>query len=151
MKNISRVRAGVIIVFGIGLLSGVVSGYSRGASIAPVSPGCHPIDSIAYGIRDELIDVMGRSDALANGILSWTGVVRVAPTQIAIVSDAVTCGRAAEAYSVAIETPVPDRHVHAIRAGIRYVVIDPTSRAGEYMIGVTFDSSFTQVHEKFAY
>jgi hypothetical protein len=75
----------------------------------------------------------------------------VVTSQIAIVADTTTCRRAANAYSTAVAIPDENRLVHTVRAGIRYVVIDPTHHSGDYRVGVTFDSSFTQILSKFAY
>jgi hypothetical protein len=101
--------------------------------------------------EDELIALMGRSDALADTILLAEGVSRVGTSQIAIIADTTSCRRAADAYSSAVAIPDSNRMVHTIKVGIRYVVIDPSHYAGSYKVGVTFDSSFTQTLSKFAY
>ncbi len=133
------------------IFSAAAAGSEPPATPALNSPGCLPAQGIGLELTAELTDVMGRSDLLSNDILSWMGVVRVAANQVAAVSDTTTCRRASKAYSAALASPGPDRKVHAIRVGIRYVVIDPTFRLGSYTAGVTMDSSFTQVYEKFGY
>lgn len=122
---------------------------SHGASL--LGPGCLPQDSFALDLKDELVSLMGRTDALSDTTLAAEGVARVATSQIAVVADTTTCARAANAYSAAIEVPDGNRLVHAIRTGIRYVVIDPSYHSGSYRVGVTFDSSFTQIVSKFGY
>jgi hypothetical protein len=116
-----------------------------------VAPGCLAQDSFAIDLKDELVGLMGRTDALSDTTLAAEGVTRVVTSQIAIVADTTICRRAANAYSTAIEVPDENRLVHSVRVGIRYVVIDPSHHSGSYRVGVTFDSSFTQIHTKFAY
>lgn len=113
--------------------------------------GCLPPDTLASDLRDELIDLMGRSDQLADTILAAEGVARVPASQIVIVSDTTLCRRASNAYSAAVQESDEDRKVHAIRAGIRYLVMDPSHHAGSYKVGVTFDSSFSQTVSTFLY
>lgn len=117
----------------------------------PFSEGCLPPGRIATDISAELISLMSRSDDLANKILASRGVLRVPTTQIAVVSDTTLCRRAANAYSSVEQLPATNRLVYTIRAGIRYLVLDPSVTAGEWKRGVTFDSSFTQVVGKFRY
>lgn len=113
--------------------------------------GCLPQDSLAIDLKDELVQLMGRTDAMADTLLAIEGITRVATTQIAIVVDSATCARAANAYSTSVSLPDPNRLVHAIRAGIRYLVMDPTFRNGPHKVGITFDSSFTQKISSFIY
>ena len=111
---------------------------------------CLPGDRIEYNLRNELVSAMGRTDKFAELSISTLGVLRVATDQVASVSDTTTCRRAGDAYSTAVGVPQAGRPVHVIRAGMRYVVVDPQFNPGHRIIGVTFDSSFTQVHRKFA-
>ena len=83
-------------------------------------------------MQAELIRLMGRTDSLSNKILSSRGVVRVLTGEIVIVSDTTTCRRATDAYSTAIQIPSNNRLVYAVRAGVRYLVIDPSYKAGEW-------------------
>lgn len=118
-------------------------------------PGCRSAsDSFVIDLKDELIDLVQTApttDFFSDTVLAVYGVARVAASQIAIVSDSTTCSRAANAYSNAISVSDPNRLVHAIKAGIRYVVIDPSYTPSPYKIGITFDSSFTQTIATFAY
>ena len=95
--------------------------------------------------------MMGRTDSLSNKILASRAVTRVPTTEIAIVTDTITCRRAADAYSAAIQIPSSNRTVYTVRAGIRYVVIDPSYKLGEWKLAITFDSSFTDVKARFGY
>ena len=112
---------------------------------------CLPPERIPTTIQADLVRLMGRTDSLSNKILFSRGVARVPTTQIHIVSDTTTCRRAADAYSAAIHVPSGNRTVYAVRAGIRYVVIDPSYKVGEWKLAITFDSSFTEVKAKFGY
>lgn len=113
--------------------------------------GCAPLDSLAIDLKDELVELMGRTDAMADTLLAIEGIARVPTTEISIVSDQTTCARAADAYGTYVSVSDPNRLVHAIRAGIRYLVMDPVYRNGPHKLGVTFDSSFTQKLASFNY
>lgn len=151
MKNLKK-------LFVLGLVTAISFAASamrfqsteRGDSSSFVA-GCLVPDSTVIRLRDGLVTLMGRSGALADTMLSVKGVVRVATSQISIVSDTTVCRRAANAYSYAIAATDSNRSVHAVKAGIRYVVLDPSITGGEYKLGITFDSSFTQTLSKFGY
>jgi hypothetical protein len=139
-------------------LAGWEATHSQYVIAAPLfSPGCRTTtgtDSIAVDVKDALVYLVETSaitDPMTDTALAAYGVLRVPSSQIAIVSDTTTCRRAADAYSVAIGIPDENRLVHAIKAGTRYVVIDPSYTPSVYKTGITFDSSFTQVISKFAY
>jgi len=127
--------------------------YASVRGNALTQPGCLPQDSIALDIRDGLIDLMGRSSALSDSILKHQGVIRVPTSQILVVSDTTTCRRAAQAYSGRIAATDSNRLVDVVKAGIRYVVIDPgfTTDSSEWKTAITFDSSFTQTFKRFGY
>ena len=104
-------------------------------------------------IRDGLIDLMGRSSALSDSILKHQGITRVLTSQIRIVSDTTICRRAAQAYSASIVAADSNRLVDVVKAGLRYVVIDPafTTDSSEWKTAITFDSSFTKTFRRFGY
>ena len=137
------------------ILAGATQGRppKRRFVIAASPPGCLPQDSIALDIRDELIDLMGRSSKLSDSILKHEGITRVPTSQISIVSDTLTCRRAAQAYSGSISAADSNRLVDVVKAGIRFVVIDPavTSDSSEWKTAITFDSSFTHSFMRFQY
>lgn len=138
----------------LGIVIASTSSYAAPSAFLalPVSNyegSCLPPERIPTMIQADLVRLMARTDSLSNKILISRGVVRVPTTQILIVSDTTTCRRAADAYSAAIDIPSSNRTVYAVRAGIRYVVIDPSYRLGEWKLAITFDSSFTEVKAKF--
>lgn len=111
-------------------------------------------DSLVVDLKDHLVTLVQTSSAadfFSDTVLAVYGVARVAASQIAIVTDTTTCRRAANAYSAAIGISDPNRQVHAVKAGIRYLVIDPFYQPVPYMTGITFDSSFTQTVTAFTY
>ncbi|HEX2723749.1 MAG TPA: hypothetical protein VHM24_12600 [Gemmatimonadaceae bacterium] len=111
-------------------------------------------DSLVIDLKDHLVTLVETSSAtdfFSDTVLSVYGVARVASSQIAIVTDTTTCRRAADAYSAAIGISDPSRQVHAVKAGIRYLVIDPLYKPVPYMTGITFDSSFIQTITAFTY
>lgn len=135
----------------IGALSADTSNRLSNQSHSPTGRGCLPPDSTAFDLREELIALMGRTDPLADTILSAEGVVRVPTSEITLVFDSTLCRRAADAYNAAESRRDTNRKVHVVKAGIRFVVLDPANRAGEYETGITFDSSFIHTLSKFAY
>ena len=87
---------------------------------------------------------MRRKDSLAIKTLAVYQVPRVKSWQVKPISDATTCMRAANAYSRAVNDANPQRQVHVLRVGNRYLVMDPAYLVDEYHRAVTFDSTFTK-------
>jgi len=72
---------------------------------------------------------------------------------VTAVTDSTTCNRAAIAYGRNLTVPdtTTPRQVYVVRVGsTRYIVGDPQVTAGEFMIDIPFDSSFTTVFGKVA-
>ena len=90
------------------------------------------------------MSLMRRKDAIAERTLVVYNVARVKSREVKPVSDPVICSRAAAAYSVAVNEDSPDRQVHILRVGNRFIVIDPDYRPDEYRRAITFDSTFTK-------
>ena len=88
--------------------------------------------------------LMKRRDAIAERTLSVYNVVRVRSRDIKPVTDPVVCSRAAAAYNAAVKDDSPDRKVHILRVGDRYIVMDPDYLPDEYHRAVTFDSTFSK-------
>ena len=88
--------------------------------------------------------LMRRKDAIAERTLHVYGVDRVKPREVKPVSDHVVCERAALAYSRAVQQDDPDRKVHILRVGDRYIVMDPDFSPDDYHRAVTFDSTFAR-------
>lgn len=88
--------------------------------------------------------LMRRTDSLAERTLAVYNVTRVKPRDVRPVSDPVLCERAAVAYGRAIQDEEPDRKVHILRVGERYIVMDPDFIPDRYHRAVTFDSTFTR-------
>jgi len=125
------------------------SRHERGAVFVSA---CRAPDKYSSNLKGGLEAAMSSSHPFSDILLKSRGVVRVAASQVALVTDTAICRRAAAAFGTVVNASSPDRQVHAVRAGIRYAVIDPDFEPGfGWRTGVTFDSSFTQVHIKFAY
>jgi hypothetical protein len=140
-----------LVLTGIGLATVFAAGFTKPTPVQQLLPSCRSADGISWNLREGVIGAMTQTGSAEDVVISWLGLVRVPASQVAAVSDTLTCRRAAEAYSGALALPDSDRQVHVIRAGIRYMVIDPTLKGGGRLAGVTFDSSFTQVYIVFAY
>lgn len=124
---------------------------TKTATVSAISPGCRSPDAFAWNFKDWIISAMSQTNAATDLVVASRGLIRVPVSQVEAVTDAATCVRAANAYSSAINDPDSTRQVHAVRAGIRYLVIDPAVGGGGYRAGVTFDSSFTQIYKVFGY
>lgn len=90
------------------------------------------------------MSLMRRKDAIAERHLAVYNVTRVKSREVKPVSDPVVCARAAAAYNVAVSDDSPDRQVHILKVGNRFIVMDPDYRPDEYHRAVTFDSTFTR-------
>ena len=87
--------------------------------------------------------LMRRRDKLAEKTLAVYKVARVKSWEVKPISDGGTCTRAANAYSKVVNEPKPDRLVHVLRVGERYIVMDPEYTVDGYHRAVTFDLTFT--------
>ena len=90
------------------------------------------------------MSLMRRKDAFAERTLAVYNVMRVKSRDIKPVTDPVLCSRAAVAYNVAVKDAEPDRKVHILRVGDRYIVMDPDYLPDDYHRAVTFDSTFSK-------
>ncbi len=72
-------------------------------------------------------------------------VARVKSREVGAVTDIGVCGRAAVAYGKALSDNTPNRKVHILRVGDRYIVMDPDYLPDDYHRAVTFDSTFSTV------
>ena len=90
------------------------------------------------------MSLMKRRDAIAERTLAVYNVVRVKSRDVKPVTDPVVCSRAAAAYNAAVKDDAPDRKVHILRVGDRYIVTDPDFLPDEYHRAVTFDSTFSK-------
>ncbi|MEO8192587.1 MAG: hypothetical protein ABI681_01970 [Gemmatimonadales bacterium] len=88
--------------------------------------------------------LMRRKDAFAERTLLVYGVPRVKSREVRSVNDPVVCERAAAAYSRAVHAESPDRKVHILQVGDRYIVMDPDYLPDDYHRAVTFDSTFSR-------
>ncbi len=86
--------------------------------------------------------LMRRTDSLAQRTLAVYQVSRVTLDEVKPVTNPVVCSRAALAYGRAVQEDTPDRKVHILRVGDRYIVMDPDYRENRYHRAITFDSSF---------
>lgn len=90
------------------------------------------------------VSLMRRRDAFAERTLAVYNVMRVKSRDVKPITDPVVCSRAAAAYNVALKEDDPDRKVHILRVGDRYIVMDPDYLPDDYHRAVTFDSSFSK-------
>lgn len=85
--------------------------------------------------------LMRRKDQVAARFLAVYNVHRVPVFQVRAVSDPAVCRRAALAYGKVVHHDDPDRKVHILRVGTRYIVMDPDFVVDNRHRAVTFDSS----------
>ena len=114
------------------------------ASPSHNEPGCAPaIIGSRYNHR-LFVSLMRRKDKIAERFLTVYNVPRVSTLQVRPVSNPVICRRAAIAYGKVVNEGVPNRKVHVLRVGPRYIVMDPDYVVEKRHRAVTFDSTFTK-------
>ena len=90
------------------------------------------------------MSLMRRKDSKAERTLKVYNVDRVKSREVKPVTDPVACERGAIAYGRVLQDNDPDRKVHILRVGDRYIVMDPDYQPDDYRRAVTFDSTFTR-------
>jgi hypothetical protein len=130
-----------------------IAGILAAAPILALSPAAFPASHDAGCVHGTagarynqrlFTSLMRRKDPKAERTLQVYNVDRVRSRDIRPVSDPVVCERAANAYSSAVKQDEPDRKVHILRVGDRYIVMDPDYQPDDYHRAVTFDSTFTK-------
>ena len=99
----------------------------------------------AVNLRDYVVRLTGGDPALNSTRLVYQ-LPLASQSQVQLVTTSKTCKDAAQAYHLAVRgasTPAISRSVAVIKVGnSRYVVIDPSERAGKFEVTVVFDTSF---------
>jgi len=95
------------LVFALAIVAGWSASNPKLVRAAVVTTaGCLPsTDSIAIDLKDHLVDLVNTpssTDFFTDTMLAVYGVTRVPAAQIAVVTDANTCTRAANAFSAAV-------------------------------------------------
>lgn len=130
-----------------------IAGILAAAPILALSPAAFPASHGASCVRGApgarynqrlFTSLMRRRDPIAERTLHVYNVGRVKSREIKPVTDPVVCERAARAYSRALRQDDPERKVHILRVGERYIVTDPDFRPDDYHRALTFDSSFAK-------
>jgi hypothetical protein len=70
------------------------------------------------------------------------GLEAVTPAQVAVVTDATTCTKAATAMSKLAAVPKSTYALNVVRVGTSYAVFDPTRRTGQWEPVSVFDSKW---------
>jgi hypothetical protein len=130
-----------------------IAGILAATPILALSPAAFPASHEAGCVKSTagarynqrlFTSLMRRKDPKAERTLVVYNVERVKLREIKPVTDPVVCGRAANAYSRAVRHDEPDRQVHILRVGNRYIVMDPDFQPDNYHRAVTFDSTFSK-------
>ena len=130
-----------------------IAGILAAAPILALSPAAFPASSDAGCVHSTagarynqrlFTSLMRRKDAKAERTLHVYNVDRVKSRDVKPVTDPVVCERAALAYGRVLQNDEPDRKVHILRVGDRYIVMDPDFVPDDYHRAVTFDSTFTR-------
>ena len=130
-----------------------IAGILAATPILALSPAAFPasndagcVTSIAGARYNQRLftSLMRRKDPKAERTLKVYNVSRVKSREVKPVSDPVACERGAIAYGRVLQHDDPDRKVHILRVGDRYVVMDPDFTPDDYHRAVTFDSTFTR-------
>lgn len=127
-----------------GLLAATpILALSPAAFPAGQDPGCVKSAAGARYNQRLFVSIMRRRDAIAERTLAVYNVARVKSREVRAVTDIGVCGRAAVAYGKALSDNTPNRKVHVLRVGDRYIVMDPDYLPDDYHRAVTFDSTFS--------
>jgi hypothetical protein len=130
-----------------------IAGILAATPILALSPAAFPASHDAGCVHSTagarynqrlFMSLMRRKDPNAPRTLEVYNVDRVQARQIKPVTDPVICERAALAYGRVLRHDEPDRKVHILRVGDRYIVMDPDFRPDDYHRAVTFDSTFSR-------
>lgn len=126
----------------IALAAMVLASPSRGVLDAQEA-GCRPTDEHVQGLREYALQLATEQSADMDSLRTRYGIVRVDASQVEIVSDARTCASAARKFKHELgEHGKSDRQVYVVRVGERYIVSDPTAKAGEFEVHMVFDKHF---------
>lgn len=128
-----------------GLLAATpILALSPAAFPASQHPGCVKSAAGARYNQRLFVSIMRRTDRIAERTLAVYNVARVKSREVRPVTDAGVCARAAVAYGKVFSEDAPDRKVHILRVGERYIVMDPDYLPDPYHRAVTFDSTFSR-------
>jgi hypothetical protein len=103
---------------------------------------CLDPDDAASRFLGRFRHMMMQRDSLYTRLLNSLNLTRVPADELTIITDPAVCTVAATAY--ARERKVSIAHVHILKAGDRFLVMDPAMNAGEWKIVLVFDSTFNK-------
>lgn len=105
--------------------------------------GCRPTDETAEGLREYALQLATEQSTEMDSTRQRYGLVVVPESEVEIVSDPRICASAARKFKHGLgEHGKSDRQVYIVRIGERYIVSDPTAKAGEFDVHMVFDKHF---------
>ncbi len=114
-----------------------------GSHASAQDAGCRPTDANAEGLRQFAVRLATDPSARMEAKRQRYSLVPVAATEVQIVTDPQTCATAARKFKHGLgESGKSDRQVYVVRVGDRYIVYDPTAKAGEFEVHMVFDKHF---------
>jgi hypothetical protein len=117
-----------------------------GAQSGQVASQCLPADGTAAGLIGVIKNIIKSTNAHGIALRDDVGLTGVDTSDIAVVTDAAICARAAAAIDELAKVKASGRLVYVLRAGPnRFIVEDPRAKAGEYVSVEVFDSRFKLV------
>jgi len=100
-------------------------------------------------LRDDIVSLVTATDSETVATRSAYQLPAVAASKVTVVTTASVCRKAGAAYHAAVTppgTPPIARTLVVIKVGTtRYVVLDPTERAGEFENHIVFDSRWNRL------
>jgi len=133
---------------GVALIASPVKAANR-----EVASVCQPVDTDYDNFVDDYRTIVSGVDSFSIGERSSLSLPQLPDDSVTAVSDSTTCNRAAIAYGLNLSVPdtTTSRQLYVVRIGpTRYAVADPQMNAGEFLINMIFDSSFTTMFAKVA-
>lgn len=124
----------------LGVLS--LTAWSTGRD---AEPGCLPPDDLAASMMTYAVQLATDTDPEIVATRDAYGILPVPESEVELISHTQTCNKAGREYkkAVGLQGPAPD--VHVIRIGTRYLVFDPATKGGEFVVHVVFDDQFNEL------
>lgn len=117
---------------------------SPAAFPAADDPGCVRATAGERKNQRQFMSLMRRHDDAADRTLAAYAVPHVKAREVKQVNDPGLCEKAAIAYGRVLRDESPNRRVHMLHIGGRFVVVDPDYAPDERHRILTFDSSFSR-------
>lgn len=127
-------------------LGSLTDGHDHAAqTTGQASSGCYPAGGSLTALVNSYGFIVAGTDSISAVSRTTFNLPQVPARSVTAVSTTSVCQRAALAYGRNLSPPdtTTSRQMYVVKIGTtRYVVADPTVKAGEFMIQMVFDTAF---------